>query len=166
MRRWMRWLTVLGLIGAVAILIWTRVRPEPVEVVVRPVLRGKVEQTVANTRAGTVEACRRAKLSPSIGGQIGRLPIREGDRVEAGDLLLEIWHEDLAAQLVLAEREEKAALAQAEAACLSAGEAERQARRTQELRRRQVGTVEEADRTATSRALSARLASPSDMTPQ
>lgn len=156
MRRWLRWLAVAVLIGAVAIIIWTRIRPEPVEVVVRPVLRGKVEQTVANTRAGTVKACRRAKLSPSIGGQIGRLPIREGDRVKAGDLLLEIWNEDLAAQLILAEREEKAAQAQAEATCLSAGEAERQALRTQQLRQRQVGTVEEADRAATqARALRA-----------
>ena len=156
MRRWLRWLAVAVLIGAVAIIIWTRIRPEPVEVVVRPVLRGKVEQTVANTRAGTVKACRRAKLSPSIGGQIGRLPIREGDRVKAGDLLLEIWNEDLAAQLILAEREEKAARAQAEATCLSAGEAERQALRTQQLRQRQVGTVEEADRAATqARALRA-----------
>ena len=156
MRRWMRWLAVVILIGAVAIVIWTRVRPKPLDVMVKPVLRGKVEQTVANTRAGTVEACRRAKLSPSIGGQIGRLPIREGDRVAAGDLLLEIWNEDLAAQLTLAEREENAALAQAEAACISAGEAERQAQRTQQLRQRQVGTVEEADRTATqARALRA-----------
>ncbi|KAB2887518.1 MAG: efflux RND transporter periplasmic adaptor subunit [Desulfobulbaceae bacterium] len=156
MRRWLRWLGVAVLIGTVAFLIWARMRPEPVEVVVRPVLRGKVEQTVANTRAGTVKACRRAKLSPSIGGQIGRLPIREGDRVKAGDLLLEIWNEDLAAQLILAEREEKAARAQAEAACLSAGEAERQALRTQQLRQRQVGTVEEADRAATqARALRA-----------
>jgi len=156
MRRWMRWLVAGALIVVVAVFVWFRMRPEPVDVVVRPVLRGKVEQTVANTRAGTVEACRRAKLSPSIGGQIGRLPIREGDHVEAGDLLLEIWNDDLAAQLTLAEREEKAARAQAEATCLSAGEAERQAQRTRQLRQRQVGTAEEADRTATqARALGA-----------
>ena len=38
--------------------------------------RGTVEKTVANTRAGTVKACRRAKLSPSAGGQIANLPVR------------------------------------------------------------------------------------------
>ncbi len=149
MRRWMRWLAAGVLIGALVAFVWFRMRPQPLEVVVKPVLRGKVEQTVANTRAGTVEACRRAKLSPSIGGQIGRLPIREGDHVKAGDLLLEIWNDDLAAQLNLAEREEKAAQAQAEAACLSAAEALRLAQRTEQLRQRQVGTAEEADRTAT-----------------
>jgi HlyD family secretion protein len=138
MRGIMRWLVVLVLAAAVAVVVWVMTRPQPIAIVVQPVVRGKVEQTVANTRAGTVEACRRAKLSPSIGGQIGRLPIREGDHVKTGDLLLEIWNEDLAAQLTLTEREEQAARAQAEAACLSAAEAERQARRTHQLRERKV----------------------------
>jgi len=149
MRRIMRWLVVFILAAAVAVVIWVKTRPKPIEIVVQPVVRGKVEQTVANTRAGTVEACRRAKLSPSIGGQIGRLPIREGDHVKAGDLLLEIWNEDLAAQLTLAEREQQAARAQAEASCLSAAEAERQAQRTQQLRDRAVVPEEDADRART-----------------
>ena len=96
---------------------------------VRPVTRGIVEKTVANTRAGTVNACRRARLSPSIGGQIAVLPIHEGDQVEAGDLLLEIWNDDLSAQLAVAEQEAAVAKAQAEAACQSADEAQRQALR-------------------------------------
>jgi len=149
MRGMMRWLALFILAGAVAVLVWVKTRPQPIEVVVQPVVRGKVEQTVANTRAGTVEACRRAKLSPSIGGQIGRLPIREGDHVQAGDLLLEIWNDDLAAQLTLAEREEQSARAQAAATCLSAAEAERQARRTQQLRDREVVPEEDADRART-----------------
>jgi len=78
MRGMMRWLALFILAGAVAVLVWVKTRPQPLEIIIQPVVRGKVEQTVANTRAGTVEACRRAKLSPSIGGQIGRLPIREG----------------------------------------------------------------------------------------
>jgi len=149
MRGIMRWLVVLVLAAAVAVVVWVMTRPQPIAIVVQPVVRGKVEQTVANTRAGTVEACRRAKLSPSIGGQIGRLPIREGDHVKTGDLLLEIWNEDLAAQLTLTEREEQAARAQAEAACLSAAEAERQARRTHQLRERKVVPEEDADRART-----------------
>jgi len=149
MRGIMRWLVVVVLAAVVAGVVWVMTRPQPIAIVVQPVVRGKVEQTVANTRAGTVEACRRAKLSPSIGGQIGRLPIREGDHVKAGDLLLEIWNEDLAAQLTLAEREEQAARAQAEATCLSAAEAERLARRTQQLRERQVVPEEDADRART-----------------
>jgi HlyD family secretion protein len=116
---------------------------------VRPVVRGLIEKTVANTRAGTVKACRRAKLSPSIGGQISHLPIREGDQVKAGTLLLEIWNVDLKAQLALAEREVVFAEAQANAACLSAEQANREAKRSEQLFRRQVDSKEQTDRAIT-----------------
>ena len=91
-RRPFRWIFLVLIIVAAGALTWHYTRSDPIEVVVKPVARGMVESTVANTRAGTVKACRRAKLSPSIGGQIARLPIREGDRVKAGDLLLELWN--------------------------------------------------------------------------
>ncbi|MDJ0624593.1 MAG: efflux RND transporter periplasmic adaptor subunit [Desulfocapsaceae bacterium] len=133
MRKLIRWLIFLVVIGGIAFFIWLKARPQPVEVVVRAVEKGIVEQTVANTRAGTVDACRRAKLSPSIGGQIAKLPIDEGDQVKAGELLLEIWNEDLSAQLALAERELQVATAQADAACFNADEAQRQAERSRKL---------------------------------
>ena len=110
----------LAIIGAVAGGWWYLSRPEPVAVRVHTVGKGIVEQTVANTRAGTVKACRRARLAPSIGGQIASLKVAEGDRVETGDLLLELWNRDLAAQVTLAEREAEAADARARAACLNA----------------------------------------------
>ena len=87
-RKFFRWILPVAVFAAVGSAIWHYTRPEPVEVVVRPVQNGQVEKIVANTRAGTVEACRRAKLSPSIGGQIARLPVKEGYRVSAGQLLL------------------------------------------------------------------------------
>ncbi|MGB5833542.1 MAG: efflux RND transporter periplasmic adaptor subunit, partial [Thiohalocapsa sp.] len=68
---------------------WWLSRPQPVSVRVEPVERGPVEEVVANTRAGTVMACRRARLAPGTGGQIAILAVHEGDRVEAGQLLLE-----------------------------------------------------------------------------
>ncbi|HFD87501.1 MAG TPA: biotin/lipoyl-binding protein, partial [Gammaproteobacteria bacterium] len=74
-------------------------RPKPVDITVTKVSRGRVESTVANTRAGSVKACRRARLSPSIGGQIARLLVHEGDQVKQGKLLLELWNDDLQAQL-------------------------------------------------------------------
>jgi multidrug efflux pump subunit AcrA (membrane-fusion protein) len=113
-------------VTGIAFFIWQKTRPKPVEIVVKPVIRGMIEKIVANTRAGTVNACRRAKLSPSIGGQIAHLPIHEGDQVKAGTLLLEIWNEDLKAQLILSEREVVVAKAQANGTCLSAAEASRQ----------------------------------------
>ena len=149
MRRLIRWMLALVVVAGVAVLIWQKTRAKPIEVVVKPVVRGAVEKTVANTRAGTVNACRRAKLSPSIGGQIASLPIHEGDQVKAGALLLEIWNEDLAAQVALAGREAEVAKAQAGAACLSAEEAKRQAERSKKLFRHQVGSEEQNDRAIT-----------------
>ena len=145
MGRLIRWLVVVLVIAGIAFLIWQKTRAKPVEVMVRPVTQGIVEKTVANTRAGTVNACRRARLSPSIGGQIAELPIHEGDQVEAGDLLLEIWNEDLSAQFAVAEQEAAVAKAQAEAACQSAEEAERQAKRAQTLFKNRVGSQEQTD---------------------
>lgn len=149
MRPMFRW----ALVGMVAVgaglLLWQKTRSQPVSVTVVKVEKGSVEKTVANTRAGTVKACRRARLSPSMGGQIARLPIREGDVVEAGTLLLEIWNDDLQAQLALAVREVGVATAQANGACLSSEEARRQAARAEQLFRNRVGSEEDTDRAVT-----------------
>ena len=149
MKRLIRWILLLLIVAGAGFFVWQKTRPQPVEVLVAKVIKGAVEKTVANTRAGTVKACRRARLSPSIGGQIAKLPIHEGDQVEAGTLLLEIWNEDLQAQLLLAEREVGVAEAQAHAACLSAEEAKRQADRAEQLFRSKVGSVEATDRAVT-----------------
>ena len=149
MSRYVRWSVIMLVLIGLAYLVWHKTRPKPVELLVKQVARGQVENIVANTRAGTVKACRRAKLSPSIGGQISHLPIREGDKVKAGALLLEIWNEDLKAQLALAEREREVMNARANAICISAAEASRQARREEELFQRKVGSEEQADRATT-----------------
>ena len=122
------------IIAAIAVYAtWRYLQPRPVGVVVARVERGWVESTVANTRAGTIKACRRSKLAPQAGGQVSRLPVREGDRVEEGDLLLEVWNEDLKSQLLLSESEARATTARAEQACLSAGLAVREERRLSQL---------------------------------
>lgn len=149
MRKLIRWIVLLLIVSGIGFFIWQKTRPKPVEVVVRQVVRGEVEKTVANTRAGTVDACRRAKLSPSIGGQIARLPVHEGDMVRAGDLLLEIWNDDLAAQLTLAESEVEVARAQENASCFNADEAGRQAKRAKSLYNRQATSEEQYDRAVT-----------------
>ena len=149
MSRLIRWMLALLVVTGIAFFIWQKTRPKPIEVMVKPVIRGGIEKTVANTRAGTVNACRRAKLSPSIGGQIAYLPIHEGDQVKAGTLLLEIWNEDLKAQLILSEREVVVAKAQANGICLSAAEASRQAKRAEQLFRSKVDSAEQADHAIT-----------------
>jgi HlyD family secretion protein len=128
---------------------WSLREPEPVVVKVQAATLGTVEEIVANTRAGTLKACRRARLAPSIGGQIKTLAVREGDRVKAGDLLLELWNDDLAAQVTLAEREADAAEARSRSACLNAENAEREAARQVKLEQRHLTSEELLDRAIT-----------------
>lgn len=148
-RKMFRWILPLVIIAAMGLAIWHYTRPEPVEIVVRPVQNGQVERIVANTRAGTVEACRRAKLSPSIGGQIARLPVKKGDQVSAGQLLLELWNEDLKANAALAESEAAAAKSRSKAACLEAEVAQREAKRQLALHKTGAASEEQADRAET-----------------
>jgi len=149
-------IAVVGIVAAIAALIWWNTRPEPIEVRVVAAEHGTVESTVANTRAGTVEACRRAQLTPSIGGQVANLPVNEGDFVEAGQLLLELWNDDLKAQVELAAAESQAAQATVRSACAQADAAEREATRIARLRRDNLASEEQADRADTNaRALRA-----------
>jgi HlyD family secretion protein len=149
MRLFKRILVLLFIGALVAAAWWYLGRPQPVDVRVKAVERGRVEQTVANTRAGTVKACRRAKLAPSIGGQIATLRVHEGNRVKAGDLLLELWNQDLQAQVTLSEREAEAARARARAACLNADNAQREADRQEKLSKRRLASEEAVDRAMT-----------------
>ena len=64
-----------------------------------------------------------------MGGQIAKLPVKEGQRVKKGDLLIELWNKDIMAELTLARSETKAAKARSTAACLQSEMAEREANR-------------------------------------
>jgi len=129
-----RVLAVAVITGLVGVAIWYVTRPAPVLVSLVTVERGPVVATVTNTRAGTVDACRRAGLSPPLGGQIAVLPVADGDRVQQNQLLLELWNEDLRAQLTLAQEEAKAAASRAEESCVIAAVARREADRLMMLR--------------------------------
>jgi HlyD family secretion protein len=149
MRLFNRLLILLVVGGTGTAAWWYFNRPEPVKVRVHTLERGRVEQTVANTRAGTVKACRRARLAPGTGGQIATIQVREGDRVKTGDLLLELWNRDLKAQLTLSERESEAAQARSRAACLNADNAQREADRQIKLSKRHLASEEAVDRAIT-----------------
>ncbi|HPQ25722.1 MAG TPA: efflux RND transporter periplasmic adaptor subunit [Gammaproteobacteria bacterium] len=127
---------------------WWVTRSKPITVAVAAVEKGTVEKTVANTRAGTVKACRRAKLSPSAGGQIANLPVQEGDAVKKGQLLLELWNKDVTAQLSLSEQEAVSAAATARARCIEADQSRREAERQQKLLARNLVSEEQADQAA------------------
>ena len=93
----MRYVLYLAVLAAIIALYWYLTREEPVAVVLATVERGSVEETVSTTRAGTVAACRRARMSPSTGGQLAHLGVSEGEAVKAGQLLAELWNEDIKA---------------------------------------------------------------------
>ncbi|MGD2074840.1 MAG: efflux RND transporter periplasmic adaptor subunit [Gammaproteobacteria bacterium] len=121
-------------------------RSKPVAVAIEAAAYGGVQDTVANTRAGTIKACRRAGISPSIGGQISSLPVKEGDAVERDQLLMELWNEDQRAQLELATSEAEAAEAAASQACIKAEVARREANRLQQLRTQNMVSEEAVDK--------------------
>ena len=144
-----RWIILILIVVAGGAATFWYTRPKPVLVVVRPVEKGLVEKTVANTRAGTITACRRAKLSPGIGGQIIKLPIKEGDVVEKGDLLLELWNEDIMEEAKFAQKEADANESRSRAACLRAEIAQRDADRLSELHKKNLISLEKLDQAIT-----------------
>ena len=132
-RAWTRAALVVALAGVVVLLRATLFAPEVIPVRVVAVEKGRVEETVTNSRAGTVKARRRAKLAPEIGGRVLSLPRRRGARVRQGELLLRVDDSLQRARLRLAEDEQKTAAAQREQACLVAERAGRDRERTQRL---------------------------------
>jgi HlyD family secretion protein len=108
-------------------------RPKPIPVVLKEVATGKVEATLANTRAGTVEACQRTKLSTIIGGRIEFLGVKEGDKVKKGQLLLKLWNDDQQAQAALSQSQIVLASKRSEEVCIAAVNAEKEAKRQKDL---------------------------------
>ena len=137
-------IAVLALAGGVAAVLWLA-QPRPVQVVVVTAELGDVGATLSNTRAGTVDACRRAGLSPALGGQMAVLNVTEGDAVTANQVLVELWNLDLKAEVILAERDAVAARRRAEEACVRADVAQREATRLTRLLERGLSSEEQTD---------------------
>lgn len=136
-------------------------REKPIPVSVKTADVGAVEATVANTRAGSVKARRRAMLAPAVGGRIAVLGIEKGDVVEAGQLLITLWNRDLTAELDLARQQAVVAEASARETCLLADYAGRQAERQIELRKNRStseSSYEEAVSTAAAQKAACRAA--------
>ena len=136
---------MLVVLGGITIF-WLLSRPQPILVTLVSVERGSVATTVVNTRAGTVDACRRAELSPALGGQISRLPVSDGDYVEEGQLLLELWNADLKAERTRAERDAIASRSRAREVCVIADVAQREANRLTQIEAQGLASVEAAEK--------------------
>ena len=132
--RGLRWLAGAAVLVAAALLARaTLLAPEPIAVTVAAVERGPVEETVTNSRAGTLRARRRAKLSPEIGGRVVELPFAKGDRVPAGAVILRLDDALQRANLEIAQRDLAAVEAQSRQACLGAQQARRELERNRGL---------------------------------
>jgi len=144
---------------------WWMTRPKPIPVVFKEVGLGIVESTVSNTRAGTVEACQRTKLSTTLGGRIEVLAVKEGDKVKKGQLLLKLWNDDQQAQSALALTQVETARRRVTEVCTLAANAEREAQRQTELRAKNYvsGSREEAARAEAQAKRAACDASKSDV---
>ena len=129
--------------------LWYFTRPQLPQVELVKVELGLVEATVSNTRAGSVKACRRAKLAPPAGGQIAKLLVHKGQRVQANQILLELWNKDLQAQNVLARAQLDTAQTQSKQACVQAELADKEAARSRKLQASGFISNEALDRSIT-----------------
>jgi HlyD family secretion protein len=141
-----RIITISILLAIGAALGWYWSQPKPVLIKVQAVESGPVLSTVSNTRAGTVKACRRAHLAPAIGGLISKLPVLRGDQVKTGQLLLELWNRDIAAEVKFTEEEAAATRARSIESCVVAKVARREAERLVRLRKQKLASEEQTDR--------------------
>jgi HlyD family secretion protein len=150
MRKWLKRLAILVALALVVVLLKaTFLTTDPVVVDVYTVEPGRVEETVTNSRAGTVRARRRAKLSPEFGGTVVAIPFREGERVKKGDVLLRLDDTLQQAELDLAERELNAALAQRKQASLAAERAARELKRISRLAEEEIASSDWLDQAQT-----------------
>lgn len=144
-RRSLPWLAVAALVLVGFALRQTVFAPDPIEVRVERVARGRVEATVTNSKAGTVEARRRSRIASEIGGQVVEVAHREGDRVQAGEALVRLSDRSQEAQLELARQGVAVAGAGLEDACLRRDRARRELARTRRLAERSVASEDRLD---------------------
>lgn len=95
--------------------------------------------------SGYVVARRQATVSSKVTGKVVAVMIEEGQSVEAGDVLARIDDTNVAAQLALAEAQEKAAIAQLTEVRVQLAEAKRQLQRNRELAERDLVSSQTLD---------------------
>ncbi|MET0618917.1 MAG: efflux RND transporter periplasmic adaptor subunit, partial [Thermoanaerobaculia bacterium] len=122
-------------VGVVVALRATVFKEARVPVAVVRVAAGRVEESVINSKAGTVKSRRRAELSTEVGGRVLELPVRKGSRVRAGDLLVRIADADYRAQVAVQQGALEAALSTRDEACRTAEQLDRELTRNRALAR-------------------------------
>lgn len=144
-----RTLAVLVLLLAAGAAIWLLNREQPIQVPLVEVSRGPVEVIAANSRAGSVRACQRSRLSMPVGGRVEQLLVEEGDRVKAGELLLQLHDDEQQALVAQARADLQAAELEHQRSCQQAAFSQRELTRSRTLAARNLVSAEQLDRLAT-----------------
>jgi HlyD family secretion protein len=154
--RWLRraaW--IAAILGALAVLKLTVLRASPVPVTVFRVAAGRVEESVTNSKAGTVKSRRRATLSPEVGGRVADLPARKGERVQRGNILLRVADADYRAQVLVQESALGTARSARTEACRQAELAQRDLARHRQLASEKIVSPELLDQIQSRRDVAA-----------
>ena len=150
MRRWLIRIAVLLVLVAGGIALRTTLlRPDPIEVQAAAIGKGRVEETVTNTRAGTVKARRRAQLAPEVGGRVVAIAHREGEKVRTGEVLMRLDTRVTEAQVTLSRRELQAVEAQRQQSCVAADRARRELGRISKLAKEGIVSADMLDQAQT-----------------
>ncbi|ETN92665.1 Efflux pump periplasmic linker BepF [Gammaproteobacteria bacterium MOLA455] len=139
--RWI-WIAALSLLIA---LVYFLSRPTRPEVHLVELSLGLVENSVSNTRAGTVKACQRSKLSLPIGGQIAELYVHEGQEVSEGQLLMSLWNDDRRAQVEQAKATARALVKERQSICIGSTSDRHESERLTALLDKKLVSSERAD---------------------
>ncbi len=139
--RWI-WIAALSLLVA---LVYFLSRPKRPEVHLVELSLGLVENSVSNTRAGTVKACQRSKLSLPIGGQIAELYVHEGQEVSEGQLLMSLWNDDRRAQVEQAKATASALVKERQSICIGSTSDRHESERLTALLDKKLVSSERAD---------------------
>lgn len=137
------------LLVSVGLLVWVSTKEEMPEVALTTIAQGLVQSTISNTRAGTVKACQRSKLSMPIGGRVAKLYVDEGDLVSTDQVLLELWNKDQRARTHQAAATLKSVELKEKQTCLNAKFDRRESNRLQSLVTRNLASVDKADNALT-----------------
>jgi HlyD family secretion protein len=133
-RKWrFRALVAAGIIGAFLLLDATLLAPEPIPVRVTVVSRGTIDSTVTNSKAGTIRARQRGRLSTEIGGRVVEIAHREGGIVAEGELLLLLNDSTLRAEETQALEAIRASDAHYQEMCIRRDKARREYNRKKQL---------------------------------
>lgn len=139
MKKWFKPLLILALcVAGVVLLRLTVFKSKPVPVTVCRVATGRVEDTVVNSRAGTIKSRLRAEMSPGIPGLVTEVAVKKGSQVKQNDVLLRLDDSELRAQVQLARSTLEAARSAAQQAKLESEFAQREWKRTQSLAQSQI----------------------------